>query len=226
MVPSAETENIELERGMIECAVAEARRLGAKLVQTVLEKEDWPRQTAFRDAGFEPLAELSFMERHPQRADCAMEAPPWLRFITYEKDREGVFLDVIRSTYEGTLDCPALSSLRTAEETLEGHKRSGKFDPLMWFLAFDKRNTPVGVLLLNLMEISDRFNVTFMGVVAEFRGRGLGMAFVKYALRRICETHRTVLTLAVDTRNWPACRIYKEAGFVETARKEVLYRYF
>ena len=222
LLPRYPDASLSLRAALIRYAADEARKAGARLVQTILERDDKEGVASFEAGGFELLAELVFMDRAHAADDKALEVSEGLRFAAYNDEREALFLDTIRRTSEGTLDCPRLSALRSPQEILESHRRTGCFEPGVWFLA-ETDDGPVGVVLLSFMQVSGRFNLTFMGVVPECRGRGFGAQMLRYALRKIAETRPAALSLAVDVRNWPARRIYREAGFAETARKDVYF---
>jgi len=93
----------------------------------------------------------------------------------------------------------------------------------MWFLV-SMEGERAGVLLLNYLKAQTAFNLTFMGVTPEMRGRGLGETIVRFSLATIARSRPAPLTLAVDLRNWPARKIYDRLGFVETSRKTVLVK--
>ena len=91
--------------------------------------------------------------------------------------------------------------------------RDATADPPTWWLALaDDR--PAGVLLLSGDEL------TFLGVVPEFRGRGVGRFLLDLALRQ-----SPALSLIVDARNAPAFQLYRSAGLEVVGAREV-FLYF
>ena len=68
--------------------------------------------------------------------------------------------------------------------------------------------------------------LSYLGIVPEFRRRGLGRAMTLHTLRSVSERPVAHVTLSVDARNLPARRLYQALGFVETESNEVLLRFF
>jgi len=56
-------------------------------------------------------------------------------------------------------------------------------------------------------------------VAAEARGKAVGNALLAKALGRATERGRTTVTLAVDSINEPARRLYERWGFREISRR-------
>jgi ribosomal protein S18 acetylase RimI-like enzyme len=69
---------------------------------------------------------------------------------------------------------------------------------------------PAGVLLLNGDEL------TFLGVLPERRGQGVGRHLLNRALRQT-----SALSLIVDARNGPAVQLYRSAGLDVVGAREV-----
>ncbi len=123
-------------------------------------------------------------------------------------------------TYEGTEDCPEITNARTLDEIMEGHRAQGRFDPDVWWVAFDDENA-VGVLLLCSVPECAAYDLSYVGVVPEYRGRGLGVEMMHHALAFVRQTGVSKLTLAVDGRNLPAWKLYTKLGFVPLDAREV-----
>jgi len=214
-----------LKVALIERAAQEAGRKGARMVQTIVETGDTAGVAVFQDAGFEFLAELAFLERAVRKEELLFEEPEGFEFITFEEGLEPYFVEVLEKTYVGTLDCPRLSEIRTVREILESHKLTGTFDPTLWHLV-KMGGREAGVILFNYLDSTDVYHLTFMGVVSEMRGRGIGKLLVRFGLARLASRTNAKVSLAVDVENWPARRIYDETGFGEKSRKKVLIRLF
>jgi ribosomal protein S18 acetylase RimI-like enzyme len=112
----------------------------------------------------------------------------------------------------GSQDCPEASGLRTIEEVLAGHRAQGVFDPAMWWLVRDA-SKPVGVLLINAVRDESVWEVVYMGIVPEARGRGYGRQLLNFALREARSAGVGRVELSVDSRNIYACQIYRLLGF-------------
>ena len=66
--------------------------------------------------------------------------------------------------------------------------------------------------------------LTYFGIVPEFRGRGLGRKILIDAVRAAAIAGRSVIFLAVDCGNTYANALYSDFGFAELARRRVMIR--
>ena len=110
--------------------------------------------------------------------------------------------------------------MRNLEEVLEGHQAQGIHNPEQWWLAL-QANEAVGVLLLAEISESQGWDLSYVGVVPEARGRGIGRELTCKALQEARAAGATQITLAVDTRNRPAWSLYLDLGFESFDRREV-----
>src|SRR5207237_1563992 len=122
-------------------------------------------------------------------------------------------------TYEGTQDCPEITGVRTAEEIIAGHRAQGKHDPRRWWVAL-AGGRPVGVLLLCEVPEWAAWDVAYVGVVPEARGRGYGRELMHRAVAEARADGVARLTLSVDVRNRRAWELYKGLGFEPHDRRE------
>jgi ribosomal protein S18 acetylase RimI-like enzyme len=65
------------------------------------------------------------------------------------------------------------------------------------------------------------WDISYLGLVPEARGRGLGKELVRKALFEARAADALQLTLAVDERNWPARDLYQRMGFETFDSREV-----
>ncbi|HUU11216.1 MAG TPA: GNAT family N-acetyltransferase [Phycisphaerae bacterium] len=190
---------------------------GARLIQSLIDPDGAQAMTAALEAaGFEPLAMLSYLRRGIGPVDVGAEDRPDLAWQRYSFLRHRRFADTIARTYEGSLDCPKLAGLREIDDTVETHKRTGRFSPKTWRLAVADRQ-PRGVAMVN--ELQGRAELIYLGVVPEARGRGIGRALLAQAMRDATTMGLTQVGLAVDVNNIPATRLYAGAGFTEVRRR-------
>jgi ribosomal protein S18 acetylase RimI-like enzyme len=202
---------------LLRAAATMACWAGARLIQSLTDPDAAsPISRTLADAGFEVLAELSYMRRPVEPAERDLPLPPQVRWRRYSRLRRRLFADTIAATYEGSLDCPGLAGLRTAADALATHKATGLFSPHAWHVAFvDGR--PAGVELVNALE--SRTELVYLGVVPALRGRGLGRTLLVQAIRDTAALGIPKLGLAVDIRNTPAMRLYEGMGFREIRRR-------
>jgi len=204
---------------LIRAAAALAHtRDGARLIQVLTDPAGGggSLESALKQAGFERLAVLAYLRRDVRPADGATPLPSDIEWANYGFLRHRLFAETISRTYEGSLDCPGLAGLRTMDETLATHKRTGVFSPRWWHEAM-REERPVGVVLLN--HLKGRGEIAYLGVVPEARGRGIGRALVERAIQDAAETGLPLVGLTVDTSNAPAVRLYAAAGFREIRRR-------
>jgi ribosomal protein S18 acetylase RimI-like enzyme len=192
-------------------------RDAARLIQVLTESAGGgPLGSAIAQAGFARLAVLAYLRRDVRPADGTAPLPSDIEWANYGLLRHRLFAETIVRTYEGSLDCPGLAGLRTMDETLATHKRTGVFSPRWWHVAM-REGRPAGVVLLNHLE--GRGEIAYLGVVPEARGRGVGRALVERAIQDAAEMGLPLVGLAVDTSNAPAVRLYAAAGFREIRRR-------
>jgi len=163
---------------------------------------------------FSRLARLAYMLLSPMptpsREDRALAGR--LRWTPYSPAQHARFVEAVRRTYEGSLDCPALTPLRSAEEAIAGHKSAGVFAAHRWLLVEGDRS-PQGCLLLNEVHGQAILEIAYMGLSLESRGKGLGRALIARAIQTAREDGFAALMLAVDESNASAVRLYERAGF-------------
>ncbi|TWU67054.1 GNAT family N-acetyltransferase [Crateriforma conspicua] len=172
--------------------------------------------------GFTPLGTLQYMALQPLRITIP-EDPEITRRIgrhvvpaPIEQPVDDDFRRVVEATYTDSLDCPGFSNFRSAAQLLESYRRSDSFCDSGWHL-ITKSDATVGVLLMSLHASKDdkppAAEVTYMGVLPEFRGGGLGAQILEQAVTWALDHQCDRLLLAVDTENQPAGRIYRQRGF-------------
>lgn len=89
-------------------------------------------------------------------------------------------------------------------------------------LGLDREDDAAAAAVVLLAEMPDRdaWEVAYLGLTPDARGRGLGLAALEHA-RSLAAPHVRCLELAVDRRNAPAVRLYRAAGFRRFDRRSV-----
>jgi ribosomal protein S18 acetylase RimI-like enzyme len=216
----------QVEDDLLKAACTWLRQGGAKLAQAILRPDETPLAEPLERNGFLHVTTLGYL-RHDLKGISGLTSsalrPPngkGVSFVGYTHCDRGLFQQTLMGTYEGTLDCPELNGLRSVDEIMTGHRDQGKHDPDLWWLALQGRHT-VGVLLLTNMPEWDALDISYLGVLPEARGHGLGRVL---AAKTLCEARaRQVkqVTLAVDCRNLPAWNMYQGLGFEPHDEREV-----
>lgn len=191
---------------------------GVSLVQAILLPEDEPTAKALRGGGFVKLAELIYLARsldeplEPHRAEAELEWVDGRRFTDEQ------LAGVISSTYEQSLDCPALSGVRRMEDILAGHRAVGQVRPEAWWI-IRQGGVPAGCILVNDYPTTGSCEVVYMGVASPMRGKGYGAAMLRRSARSARQRGLHTMTLAVDADNVPARKVYEREGFASRDRR-------
>jgi len=170
------------------------------------------------EGGFQRLAELMYMQRDLARPID----PPDVSELSWQSCKSispAELCRVIAGTYEHSLDCPVLAELRGADDSLESHKASGIWRPDFWWIA-KLCGAPAGCVLVNDSASNPGdMDLIYMGVGAQFRGRGLGRQMVLLAMQQAKAARRQFMHVVVDASNPYARKMYEKEGFVLTNRR-------
>ena len=208
--------------GLVVRTVELCRLRGDRTLQFIAEKEQ--SADAFVACGFQLLATLLCLERYPRTGDDVASTG---RFShqTFSAQSSEDFARTIRRTFEGTLDCKRLPrSEELDRDVLAIYRSPTAFDPGLWFLARDGEQI-VGCLLLSRCPERGCFEISYVGVVPECRGKGFGAELVRRGIAECAARNRNwPLRLAVDRENSPAVAIYHRLGFRSMGTKSVYVR--
>jgi len=191
--------------------------------QVLIEPNHSAARRFFGNHGFSEIAELIYLQGHPHRSVKPAKLGPAMHWQAYDPQTHGLFAQTIMQSYQDSLDCPRLSGLRHIEDVIAGHKATGEFDPALWRLLCEN-GQPRGVLLLSRIVMTDAMELVYLGLPPEARGRGLGNLLMQEAMHLILRDNRRRLTLAVDSLNAPALRLYYGHGMQRLASKIAMIR--
>ena len=201
---------------------------GVQLAQVLLDPADSATADVYLAAGFEPVAELLYLQKPVRRSVSVPPVPAGVRVEHYGPTTHAGFADAILASYQDSLDCSPLNGVRDIEDVIAGHRAAGEFDPADWFLVTDAvagpTGPPPGVLLLSRTTAGDGMELVYLGLSPAARGRGLGNYLVKLAEARSSARKLRHLSLAVDAVNAPALHLYHRHGFQQIAAKRALMR--
>ncbi|MCH2136851.1 MAG: GNAT family N-acetyltransferase [Phycisphaerales bacterium] len=188
-----------------------------RLVQTLIDPADSMRQASLEAGGLTELALLHTMDRALQRRSRRNVLPSnmtLLPCLEADQDRVASLLD---RTYQGTLDCPGLLGKRDSVDTIQGHKHSGTPVAELWCI-IEIDGQDAGLLFTSKQP--DAFDLVYIGLVPEARGRGFGRAALSTLLHTLQPDGRRRVRLSVDSANTPAVHLYEQSGFstITTAR--------
>lgn len=195
---------------------------GLNFVQVVLDPAGGAERRVLSSAGFRPLATLEYMERSSAGAAPRARGPDDVDWRSYVHAEQARFAAVIEATYQGSLDCPALTGLRSMDDVLASHRSTGDYLPEHWYLVRHD-GSDSGVLILAGSPMRSALEIVYMGVVPSQRGRGLALTMLHKALSVARAKRVESLILAVDALNAPALRVYGNFGFQRVATREAWY---
>ncbi|MBN2063742.1 MAG: GNAT family N-acetyltransferase, partial [Sedimentisphaerales bacterium] len=184
-----------------------------RFLQLMIEPEDAGRIAFARQAGFVFGSEMNYMYRQINARVGVVRIPPRVNWQIYSERNHELFAKVVEKTWQDSCDCSFLGECRSAEESLASYKASAIcFDRTYWSLMLIDK-VPAGLCLLSPLISNDNIELTYTGVVPEFRGKGLGKVMLNRALSLCAIDGFRVMTLAVDTKNSYARNIYVNSGF-------------
>ncbi len=202
---------------------------GVRLLQVLLEPHDAAGVRLLELAGFQQIAVLDYLECFiAQRtagglSEALPAAPASSAWKRYDDGSHRQFADLIRSTYEGSRDCPVLGALRAIDDVIAGHRAAGLFAPHRWrLLCVDDQ--AAGCVLLSQNPLRPVLELVYMGVAPAFRGRGIGRHILNAGLQIAREDGFASVTLAVDRDNEPAKRLYASTGFSQSNSRRAMLR--
>jgi mycothiol synthase len=227
--PQAVDGDVRVEDSLVRAALAWLRGRGARLAEALLLPAEQGFAGPLLRNGFRRITRLLYLRRPVSAADA--DGPDGdgpelgLSYQPYGEEALAAFHETLLRSYEQTLDCPELNGARPVEEIVAGHKAQGPYDPGRWWLA-RQGGRPVGVLILSEVVEWGSWDVAYVGVVPEARGRGVGRALLARAIRAAAAGQAGHLTLAVDERNAPARRLYALLGFEPFDERDVYLSLF
>lgn len=223
---SPRPEVIELTGRVLDYAARDLATGGrVALLQSLPRPGEEARARTLAAGGFQRLARLDYMERtNAARPSAASrELPEGFTMERWNPRDDALLMDLLRRTFEGTLDCPGLADMRTDRDILEGHLANGDGDTSMWSI-LRLRGRPAGAMLLSPCGASESVDLIYLGLVPEARAMGVGSVMLALGLEQASRWPARLVQLAVDIANVPAVRLYQHAGFVARQQREAWVR--
>jgi mycothiol synthase len=209
---------------LAEAVMRELDETGIDLTQSLLVGPEMETISVMRHVGFRHLADLLYLACESSKFPIAAPEPMEIEFEPYQTTQRPRLLRLIERTYEGTLDCTALNGARDVDDVVNGYQSTGFFRAENW-LFVRAAHEDVGVLLLADHAKARNWELMYMGLVPEVRGRGWGRQIARYAqwLARGARVER--ILVAVDASNEPAVATYRQSGFEMWERRAVYLRF-
>jgi mycothiol synthase len=209
---------------LLSAAIELARRGGAQMLQVLLQTDAGPAAEHLLASSFEHVADLLYLVS-PASAFPSTAPADDVEYEPYSAAAGGRLEAIVERTYLNTRDCPRLNNVRPAADVLAGYRAVGNFQPANWLIA-RRDGAYVGCLLLADHPDQRIWELVYMGIVPEARGRGLGLALARKAQWMARQAGAERLVLAVDAANEPALRGYAAAGFITWDRRSVFLKLF
>ncbi|QDU59407.1 Mycothiol acetyltransferase [Planctomycetes bacterium Pan216] len=207
-----------IQRDLFVAAVDYARSREVRMAQLLLSNQQQHLVASSQEAGFVHLTRLIYLRRSV--FEPPIDEPGQVFEVdSYGPENHEDLLHILERSYRGSRDCPELNGARDLEDIVESHQAQGLFEPKYWKLIKQEGEWVGCILLVRLREL-DAFELAYIGIVPEARGRGLGRELTRQALRETREAGVSLLTLACDERNWPARAMYDAEGFVPWDEKD------
>ena len=204
---------------LIDFAIAEKSRLAMVLVDFQQSADE----TLLDEFGFEKVSEL--LNLNAERAVFPTNCPAnRLTFRPFSNDLWDRMVALVEKTYENTLDFPCLTGHVPAELVLRGYQESHIFDPSLWFF-IEYQSKIIGALLLTQIENVEQLELTYFGLIEEFRGRGFACEIVQFSQFIAHQQNDCHLLVAVDSANSPALNTYLRCDFHIHDQKEIYVRF-
>jgi mycothiol synthase len=195
-----------------------------EMTQALLADRSTPIADALESAGFYYLADLLYLSSNACAPPTASPEPIELSYVAYDDSQRERLIALLERTYEDTLDCAAMNGRRKMGDVLDGYRATGVFRPKNWLIV-EREGRDVGVLLLAEDPAAALYELIYMGLAPEARGKGLGAQIARHAVQLASKGSAERVVLAVDAANWPALAMYGRAGFTEWDRRTVYLRF-
>lgn len=203
---------------LLQCALSHYSTQNVELVQAIATEFSTLERRVLEGIGLRYLSHLDhlvlFLEGEKKASQKAWDA--WessgdkLSLTEYQDGRLAQLEDVITESYIDTLDCPLLGDIRTGKAAVEGYI-AAREQRHSWWLA-ESGERVVGCLLL-WERANAIWELTYMGIIPEVRGKKLGSILLEAAIGISSRLGAKQLVLSVDRENLPATRLYHQRGF-------------
>ncbi len=225
----------ELENLLLQGALRLARERSCEYIQSLLCCNELAISKLFTRHGIPKIGDLIFMQsprnsvNRPAARSTAdndaseamkLSAGIPIRLLSIGEEHGSPALEqLIEGTYRDSADFPELVGRKTGRDALRTHRLQGDFDPRFWYWIQHGGDT-AGVVLLAHHPRMNQMEITYLGILPEFRRHGLARYAIDSVLSNEDFADRPFF-LGVDARNLPAIKLYDSCGFVPWGRQWV-----
>jgi ribosomal protein S18 acetylase RimI-like enzyme len=196
---------------------------GLDVAQMVVDAAAGFSASLMAESGFLHLVDLRYLFAAASPSAHSPQSAHPLQFRPHAEREPAQLAAIIERTYVDSRDCPTLDGVRHIADVLEGYRGQGTHLPEHWYLVSDGPQD-VGVVLFANHPAAGSWELVYMGIVPEARGRGYGEAIAQFARETAARHGAERVVLAVDAANGPAVAMYERAGFREWQRRTVFAR--
>jgi ribosomal protein S18 acetylase RimI-like enzyme len=211
-------------RRLAEAVVRSLDETVVEMTQVLISDEQSDSIGVLEHVGFRHLADLLYLTCEAQRFPTESVREAQIEFVPYSGPLRSRMMRLIERTYEQTLDCTALNGVRDVDNVVNGYQSTGNFKPQNWMIV-RANSEDVGVLLLADHPAAKHWELMYMGLVPEVRGKHWGQQITRYAQRLAGQAGVERIVLAVDSTNAPALRMYRSTGFEIWDKRTVFVRF-
>lgn len=198
---------------------------GAQQIQAIVDSASDDVANMLLPAGFRHLAILKhlWLQLADRPSVGQLHTAPDVLLVPAHQFARKRMEQLLAHTFDGTLDCPALNGLRNPASILDSFLDGRNLrSHLPWWIV-QANDEEVGCLLLS-HHSHGVCELAYMGLLPAARNRGIGAVLLHRACEKAVGLGSSILVAAVDCENWPAVRLYDQAGFHEHRRLQAWFR--
>lgn len=219
-----------IQEALLKKTILLAKKEACVQIQTTVEQNDTIRSAFYERNGLPAIGEILFMQR-PASTSCSADdsneqasnreqTADSLKLVPVSEAISDQFLgELLLGTYIDSADFPELQHDRDATRSLLTHRLQGEYHPDHWFV-IKQDETAAGVLFFSWHPDMEQWELTYLGILPEFRGRGIAGKAIGKIFQHPTHKNNAVF-LGVDSRNHYAIRLYESHSFVLLSRQKV-----
>jgi GNAT superfamily N-acetyltransferase len=218
----------QVARVLLAAANQQIEQRHVTLAQVMLNPAQQIESGWYTDFGYDRVITLELNVRRISSEETAHEfSPPQsdCHSILYAPEHHVRFSKTLAASYVGSQDCLVLRGQSEPEAALADYRGRGLFEPTLWRL-FQSADEDFGCLLLRHHADDASLEIVYLGLIPAFRRLGWGHWATCIAMAEAKRLGCRQLTVAVDTGNAAALRLYAHCGFWCFSKKRVQIRTF
>ncbi len=219
-----------IQETLLKKTILLAQKEACVQIQTTVEHDDTTRSAFYERNGLPAIGELLYMQRPASRCPptdnpCESrtdleQTEDALKLVPVTEGISDEFLgELLQGTYIESADFPELQHNHDAYRSLLTHRLQGEYHPKHWFV-IKQNETAAGVLFFSWHPDIEQWELTYLGILPEFRGKGIAGKAIGKSFQDSSRNNNPVF-LGVDSRNHYAIKVYESHGFVLLSRQRV-----